>query len=462
MPSPIAQRITDAQERLNNLRDQLTAHLASVDDATVTDEQLAITQDYNAKIDTTTKSLDTLTKAEQRLASTSDLPVSMAPGGLTVRGARPFAVPAQKINPVDYVWRSLVVQIKHHVEDHRRPILDVMKDTYGEDEPTKVVLDMVTKTATIPADTVTSGWASQLVSTAFGDFFAALMPNSIYPGLRARGGSFTFGRNGVVTLPTRSATPTIAGSFIAQGAPIPVRQGAFTSVSLTPKKMGVISTFTREIAEHSTPSIEAMIRQAIIEDTSVAIDTVLLDANVATTTRPAGLVAGVSTQTPAGTTFANMVTDLKNLVGALITGTKGNIRSPVWLMSPNDALAISLMQNAGGDMPFKAEIGTGTLLGYPLILSTTMTADTIIFLDAADFITATGDVPNFSVSDQAVLHMEDTTPLAIGTVGTPPTVAAPVRSLWQTDSIGIRMIMDINWALRRTGVVALLTAPTWN
>jgi hypothetical protein len=111
-------------------------------------------------------------------------------------------------------------------------------------------------------------------------------------------------------------------------------------------------------------------------------------------------------------------------------------------------------------MPFKAELAQGTLLGYPVITSTTMTADTLIILDAADFITATGDVPNFSVSDQAVLHMEDTTPLAISTTTT--AVAAPVRSLWQTDSIGIRMIMDINWALRRTGVVALLTSPTWN
>jgi HK97 family phage major capsid protein len=288
------------------------------------------------------------------------------------------------------------------------------------------------------------------------------MPNSIYPGLRQRGGSFTFGRNGVVTLPTRSATPTIAGSFIAQGAPIPVRQGAFSSISLTPKKMAVISTFTREIALHSTPDIEKMIRQAILEDTAVAIDTVLLDNAAATTTRPAGLVNGISTITPAGTTFANMVTDLKALVNVLISGTKGNVRAPVWLMSPVDVLAIRLAVNTNGEFPFAAEVSAGTLLGYPIIASTTMTADTIMILDAADFITATGDVPDFNISDTATIHMEDTTPLAIGTFATPNTVAAPVRSLWQTDCIGVRMIMDINWALRRTGVIGLLTSPTWN
>jgi hypothetical protein len=58
--------------------------------------------------------------------------------------------------------------------------------------------------------------------------------------------------------------------------------------------------------------------------------------------------------------------------------------------------------------------------------------------------------------------MEDTTPLAIGTAGTPATVAAPTRSFWQTDTLGIRMIMQMNWALRRTGMVQYITGVTWD
>jgi hypothetical protein len=69
-----------------------------------------------------------------------------------------------------------------------------------------------------------------------------------------------------------------------------------------------------------------------------------------------------------------------------------------------------------------------------------MVAARVLLVDAADFFSATGDEPRFDVSDQAVLHMEDTAPTAIGTAGTPTVVAAPVRSLWQTDSIGIRML----------------------
>jgi len=127
-------------------------------------------------------------------------------------------------------------------------------------------------------------------------------------------------------------------------------------------------------------------------------------------------------------------------------------------------LAIELMQanSLPGVMPFKEEVARGTLLGHPIIQSTTVAQDTMILVDAADFITATGDDVRFDVSDQAVLHMEDTTPAAIGTVGTPPVVAAPARSLWQTDSIGIRMILPMNWALRRSGMVAYTSAMTWN
>jgi hypothetical protein len=55
----------------------------------------------------------------------------------------------------------------------------------------------------------------------------------------------------------------------------------------------------------------------------------------------------------------------------------------------------------------------------------------VLLLDAFDFVSVTGDDPRFDVSDQAVLHMEDTNPQAIGVSGS---ATVPIRSLWQTDS----------------------------
>lgn len=460
--TPISQRIEDAQQRLVGLRDKLTDHLNEIGDEP-DETAVTVTEELNEKIAHAEKTVESLTQAETRLK----LGAEPANGGgniveTTTRAQRPFAVPAKKVDPKDYAIRTAVVALLSHVMKKDPDF--VRQQRYGDDEPTKAVVDhfLVSKAASAPAMTSTSGWASQLVETVNADFMQSLMPASVYPGLSARGLRLNFGRAGVINIPSRSATPTIAGSFVAEGAAIPVRQGSFTSTTLTPKKMAVISTFTREIAQHSTPAIEGLIRDAIREDTSVALDSVLLDDIAASTVRPAGVRNGVAVTTAtAGGGFAALVGDIKNLTGALVTATNGNLRSPVWIMNPTNALSVALTQNAGGDFPFKQEINGGVFQGYPVIVSSTVTAGMVILVDAADFVSVTGDEPLFDVSDQATLHMEDTNPTAIGTAGAPNTVAAPVRSLWQTDTIGLRMILPMNWAFRRAGVVAWTQAVTW-
>jgi HK97 family phage major capsid protein/HK97 family phage prohead protease len=445
----LSERIIDAQNDLNRLRDQLTDHVKE-DNA---DE--IVTGELADQIEQKEAVIASLKRAEGALATKA---VTNEPAQQESR--RPFAVAAKKSDPKDLIIRSAVVQVLSHIE--KRSINEVLQARYGADESVKALLDITTKAASAPATTTTTGWAAELVQTATLDLIDTLVASSIYPTLREIGGKFTFGRNGVVSLPARSATPSVAGSFVGQGAPIPVRQAAFTATPLTPKKMAVITTFTREIAEHSTPDIEQVLRNAIQEDTGVAIDTVLLDTNAATTIRPAGLRYGVTANTATnGGGFAALVADLKGLVAALITSSSGNVRLPVWIMNPVQALSISLTQNAGGDFPFAADLRAGTLLGYPVAQSATVPVGTVSLVDAADFFTATGDEPRFDVSDQATLHMEDTTPLAIGTAGTPNVVAAPVRSLFQTDSIGLRMILDMNWTMRRAGMVSTVSSVTW-
>jgi HK97 family phage major capsid protein/HK97 family phage prohead protease len=460
----ITQRISDAQTKLVALRDDLTRHLDETGDEP-DETALVVREELNGKIKIAERNLDSLEQSEKRLAS---MAVAVAPveqdNSIVVRSQRPFAVPAKKINPADHVMRSIVAQVVGHAT--RVHPSQVLVERYGEDgkidEATRTVFEVVTRAASAPATTTTSGWASQLVETSVQGFTELLMPASVLPGLAARGLRMNFGRAGVLSIPTRTATPTIAGSFVAEGAPIPVRQGAFSSQTFTPKKLAVISTFTREIAEHSTPAIEGLIRDAMQEDTSVAVDTVLLDATAASTTRPAGLRNGVSTLTAtSGGGFAALVGDLKQFVAALITASNGNLRQPVWIMNDIQALSIATTQNAGGDFPFAMEINNQRFQGYPVILSSTVTAGMVLLVDAADFIIIEGGAPRFDVSDQATLHLEDTTPLAIGTAGAPATVAAPVRSLFQTDSMALRMIMDLNWGLRRAGVVAWTTAVTW-
>ena len=388
MNIPISKRVEDAQNKLVALRDQLTEYSANLPDDPAEEERAGL-DELNERIAAAEKALEAWQRTEQALISRTAVVAQQR--AVSSEPARPFAAPVAKVKPEDLVLRGIIGRLHSHASRGELTPSQAVALRYGEDgqlpEEQKIVLAEVTKSASAPATTSTSGWASQLVQTSYAAFQQLLMPASVYPSLSAKGLRLNFGRSGVISIPTRAATPTVAGSFVLEGNPIPVRQAAFSSQTITPKKLAVISTFTREITEYSNPAIEALVRNAIQEDTSVAVDTVLLDATAASTTRPAGLRNGVTTLTAtSGGGFAALVGDLKQFVAALLTGSNGNLRSPVWIMNPAQALSISVTQNAGGDFPFAAEINQNRFQGYPIILSATVASGFVYFLDADDFV----------------------------------------------------------------------------
>lgn len=475
MSTLLSARIEAAQTRLVGLKDQLSAHEAACGDV-MTEQEITTLDEFNSRIETEQRGLETLQRTERNSAQQAAETLPAVTPGVYARAngstalTRPFAAAAAKIEPGERYLRSLVAMLCSKASGESpegfRPPAQIYAERYGEDgkidEVSRTVLNHVVRAASAPADTTTSGWASQLVQTDVRGFMAVLEARSVYPGLANRGQRLGFGTAGQITIPTWASTPSIAGSFVAEGAPIPVRQGAFTSVSLTPKKMAVITTYTREIVTYSNPTIEGLLRARIQYQTSQAIDTILLDATASSSVRPPGIRYNVSVTTATtGGGFNALVGDLKNLLGALITSSGGNLRSPTWIMSPIQGIAIALTQNAGGDFPFASAIEGGSFQGYPVIQSATVPAGMVILVDAADYVSVEGDSPMFSVSDQATLHMEDTTPLPIAAVGSPNTVAAPARSLYQTDSLALRMILPLNWAFLRTGSVAWTQAVTW-
>lgn len=452
IPMKLSKRIEAAQSELTRLLDHLTT-LSTKDDPT--EDELALIDELPDTIEAAKKDLERHQRVEKALALATERNAE-DDEIIPPDNRRPFAVAAKKIAPRDYILRTAVATFLGHIK-HRSPE-EMLRERYGEDETTMQVFRAVSS----PANTTTPGWAAELVQTAIGDFLDSLKALSVYPLLRAKGGSYSFDRNGAIKIPSRASTPTLAGDFIGEGAPIPVRKLGLTSITLTPRKMGVISTFTRELAMHSTPSIEAVIRDAMAEDTATTIDTRLLDDIAATAIRPAGLRNGVAGLVPSVLTTATerMVADLKALVGA-ITAVNGG-RDIVILLNTAQAMSIGFAQTVNGEFLFASTTEAGQRFGVTFISSANVAAGMVIAVDAADFITATGDVPEYDISEQATIHEEDTAPLPIAT-GVPGAgvIATPVRSLWQTASIGVRMLLDINWGVRRVGMVAWVTGVTW-
>jgi hypothetical protein len=85
----------------------------------------------------------------------------------------------------------------------------------------------------------------------------------------------------------------------------------------------------------------------------------------------------------------------------------------------------------------------------------------VIAVAGVGLASAVADTPDIDVSKVATLHEEDTTPLRVASPGTPATVAAPVRSLMQTDCLGIRLRFDADWIVRDPRAVAWTTATGW-
>ena len=455
-----SERIQAAQQEVVGLQDQLAA-LPDVED-------VAKVGELTTKIGEVKNKIFAWVEAEKALGNEA-APITVPKERITVippspsSQPRPWAQPKRKeTSPEEHILRHFAATTVAYIK--RMPVemaLAELYGNYGDFEATKGIVEWRTRAATAPATTTTAGWAAELAVTGQGAWFNAIMAGSIFQPVSARGMSITLGRYAQISMPTRQATPTIAGSFVAEGAPIPVRQAAFTAVTLGLKKMAVITSYTREIAEHSTPEIETILRQLIMDDTGVAVDTVFIDNVAVSSIRPAGIRNGVAGLTAtAGGGFNALVGDLKAMVGAL--AAVNAMGSLVWIMNPVQQIAISLTQNAGGDFPFQADINANRLLGYGVVVSSTVPAGMVILINADDLMVVSGDTPRFDVSDQATLHFEDTTPLQITTGAQGSAVAAtPVRSMFQTDSLALRMILPMNWAMRRTGSVAWTSGVTW-
>jgi HK97 family phage prohead protease len=458
-----SERIQAAQQEVVGLQDQL-GQLPDVDDVAKVSELTQRISEVQGKIFAWVEAEKALgNEAAPITVPKERIQVFRPSETLPSSVPKAWAQPKRKeIPPEEHLLREFVATAVAYVK--RLPLEVALAEcygSYGDYEATKGVFEWRQRAATAPATTTTSTWAAELAVVGQGAWFNALMAGSIFQPVASRGMNITLGRNASISMPTRQATPTIAGSFVAEGAPIPVRQAAFTAVTIGLKKMAVITSYTREIAEHSTPEIETILRQLIMDDTGVAVDTVFIDATSSTAVRPAGIRSGVAGQTPtAGGGFTALVGDIKLLVGIL--AGMNSLSNPVWIMNPVQQIAISLTQNAGGEFPFQAEINGNRLMGYPVVISSTVPAGMIILINADDLMVVQGDTPRFDVSDQATLHFEDTTPAQISTPGSPNVVAAPVRSMFQTDSLALRMILPMNWAIRRLPApVAWMTGVTW-
>jgi hypothetical protein len=334
-----------------------------------------------------------------------------------------YRAAAQREQAMASLVRS-VITVAHGKLNPNVVTKDYLRRRWGEDAVDDVGL--ILRAATGPAMTGQIGWAREFARTTPA-FVSALVPVSAGADFLGRVLQLSFDGAAVINIPTIGLP---LADFVAQGAPIPVVQGVDGSVPIEPFKFAVITTLSRETVESS--NAEALIRQAMLDNTGPSLDRRLFDANAGVAElRPPGLLHNITPLTPT----TGIAGDLTALAAAVsVVAGNGGI---AFIASATQAVAIGL--GLPKDFP------------YPLLASTSLPPGRVIAVALNAVATATGDAPLIDVSKAATLQMSDT-PSGLMT--------GPTIVTFQNDVIALRLRWPISWCVRDPRGVAFMDV-TW-
>lgn len=337
---------------------------------------------------------------------------------------------------------------------------DVAKQLYGEDS---IVHRIVSKAAVVAGSSISGNWAEDLVgdeTSVYADFAEFLRPMTIVG---------KFGQNGVPSLrriPFRTALIGQTGGgqayWVGEGKPKPLTAFDFNRTSLDELKVATISVVTEELLRKSSPSADAILRDALAAAVAERIDIDFIDPAKAASAgvSPASITNGVTPVTSTGNTADDVREDLRQLWGTFIAANN-TPTTAVYVMSAMTALGLSLLRNPLGQTEFPGlTMNGGTLDGVPVITSEYFEAVTaggrVALVNAADIYFADEGGVQVDVSREASLQMLDN-PTNASADGT----ATSMVSMWQTNSVAFRAERILNWSKRRSSAVALLDAVNW-
>jgi HK97 family phage major capsid protein len=479
--SNLSERIEASSVELAEMKDQLVDATKNLEAAPDEEALLVEVEELSGKVEKAAGTIEALKKAESALAARAQ---NIAPA---------VAVDLQKHNsykseqPGDLLFKHATAAFIAHAE--KKDIQEVFEERYKGIPAVKESFDHIRKSQINPAMTSSTGFGAELVQTDVRGFIESLENVSVAAALAGRATSLDFGGFNSVTIPTQNptaATPT-EPSWVAEGMPIPLTNFGFGSTTINRYKLGAISTFTKELAERSTPAIESLIRDGLRKNYAQVLDNALLSAaGAVANVRPAGLLNGVvGIAGVAGGGDASVRGDILALLSAMTAANLGS--RPVLLVNNLDRMGASMMVSALSDYMFRNELASGYLMGLEIISSANVPVHSCILVDASQIVTAF-DAPSFDVSDVATVvesSANTTAPTmassAAGAAGTAgqvgPGEGIPVngdgralgvadagfqaRSLWQTYSTGIRMIAPASWNVQRAGAVQVATVTTW-
>lgn len=249
------------------------------------------------------------------------------------------------------------------------------------------------------------------------------------------------------------------GYWVGEGLSIPATNADFSTVTLSPLKVAALAAISKELLRDSTPAAEALVRDSLAEASAQIIDTTFLGTAAASAgVKPAGIFNGVTPVSSVGTDAFAVRDDVATLVNKFIT-TK-NATNLVWVMHPSTALTLSLMRTSLGITEFPGITAQGgTFFGFPVVLGNNVGAAVLALVRPSDIYKIGDSGVTVDTSAEASIEMaSDPT----GALLVPTGASKQPVSMFQSDSVAIKVVRSVNYAKRRAGAAQFVDDANYN
>jgi HK97 family phage major capsid protein len=327
-------------------------------------------------------------------------------------------------------------------------VADILKQ-WGDDDLAVALKDVQSK-ALAAGDATAGGF---LVPTQFSnEVIELLRAQSVVRKLGAR----------IVQMPTGTLKyPKIAAgaaaSYIGENVNISKSEETFGQLTLTFKKLAVLTPISNDLLRYSSPSADAIVRDDLVSAMATKEDSSFL-RGTGTDATPKGLLNWCVADQKIAASSASLSNITDNL-GQLVVKLKNAdipMISPGWVMAPRTEQSLATIQNANGVFAFRDEVIRGTLWGWPIGTTTNVpiTLDTSGSGNDNESEIYLVDFAQVLIGESAGLLVDSSQEAAYHD-------GSNVQAAFSLDQTVVRAIAEHDLGLRHEKAVAMLTDVTW-
>lgn len=444
-------KVKTIQEKLAELRAekaQLAAHVKTLTDTVLTgdgvlsDEDNTAIEGHTANIATIDKSIASLVAAESLQLGTAQNVTKThgrVPGGMAIVKK---ADPEEQFEGQNYTRRVIAKAVAFSSQGDLTTG-QVAEMRWGKSHPQLV---QTIKAAVAGGGTGTGEWGAELVQndTRYtGDFIEYLHGQTLFDQLPLR--------TAPANVAIRGQDGSGTGYWVGESKAIPMSKADYSSVDLRNYKVAALTTLSKELLENSTPAAEQLIRDDLVASMARRVDQTFFSAAAASAgVSPAGILNGLTAIPSTGVTAEQVRDDIMALLAPFLAAS--NATGLHIVTTSALAMVLRLMRNPLGQSEFP-ELASGQLVIGKLHAGDHVASGNVIMLKPSDIYRIGDSGLEFSVSRDATIE-QDNAPT--GASDTPAASSANMVSMFQTDSVAIKMVRPINFAKRRASAVSYI------